>query len=266
MMVDHEGESARTLDRLEALAIDDALGLLEEEEFQELQALRAELGLKSDESYELAAAFAVMASPPDQPLPPHLREEILRTGEMQVSGQVPPTTRPAPPRSARGPRPRSNRWFWIAAASMAFALVGWWPVLFNSSSLDLAAQRRALLQHEVVQTDWSPTEDPAARGLQGDVVWDNEAQQGYMRFVGLEPNDPNQSQYQLWIFDAARDERYPVDGGVFDVDDEGEVLVPIDPAVGVIEPTLFAVTVEVPGGVVVSDRSRVVALARVGQS
>lgn len=263
-MAGHEADTSNTLDRLEALAIDDALGLLEEDESQELQALRAELGLKSDESFELTAAFASLARPSDEELPTHLREKILRTGELRVR-QKTGSERAAAPRSVLGPRSRSDRWFWIAAAAIAFALVGWWPALFGGSGLDLDAQRRALLERSVVQSEWTPTEDPAAEGLQGDVVWDNEGQQGYMRFVGLEPNDPAQSQYQLWIFDGARDERYPVDGGVFDIGREGEVLVPIVPAVGVVQPTLFAVTVEKPGGVVVSDRGRVVALARVGE-
>ena len=245
------------------MAIDDALGLLDQEEYDELQRLRHDLGLKSDESFELTAAFASLARPDDEQLPQHLRERILRTGQAEVQRFV-VAAADRGPRRAVGPRPRSNRWFWIAAASVAFALVSWWPALFGRS-LDLEAQRRGVLERAAILQDWSATEDPAAQGLEGDVVWDNETQQGYMRFVGLQPNDPTQSQYQLWIFDAQRDERYPVDGGVFDVRADGEIIVAIRAAVEIQDPTLFAVTVEQPGGVVVSDRSRVVALARVGQ-
>ena len=43
-----------------------------------------------------------------------------------------------------------------------------------------------------------------------------------MRFRGLAANNPTQIQYQLWMFDAERDERYPVDGGVFDVPAGGD--------------------------------------------
>jgi len=32
-----------------------------------------------------------------------------------------------------------------------------------------------------------------------------------MRFSGLPANDPQQEQYQLWIFDASRGEDYPID-------------------------------------------------------
>ena len=38
-----------------------------------------------------------------------------------------------------------------------------------------------------------------------------------MRFVNLAANDPQQNVYQLWIFDAHQDEKYPVDGGIFNV-------------------------------------------------
>ena len=55
-----------------------------------------------------------------------------------------------------------------------------------------------------------------------------------------------------------------MDGGVFDVSADGEVIVPIDPKLGVVDPTLFAVTIEKPGGVVVSSRERLPLLASVG--
>ena len=84
-----------------------------------------------------------------------------------------------------------------------------------------------------------------------------------MRFRGLAANDPAVAQYQLWIFDAERDEAYPVDGGVFDVPPEanGDVVVRIDPRLVVSRAVAFAVTVEQPGGVVVSSRSRLPLLA-----
>jgi hypothetical protein len=84
-----------------------------------------------------------------------------------------------------------------------------------------------------------------------------------MRLQGLAANDPGVVQYQLWIFDKARDAKYPVDGGVFDVTG-GEVVVPIVAKLHVEQPTLFAVTVERPGGVVVSDRKRIAIVASAG--
>jgi anti-sigma-K factor RskA len=85
-----------------------------------------------------------------------------------------------------------------------------------------------------------------------------------MRFVGLPANDTSAEQYQLWIFDGTRDDRYPVDGGVFDIPAGAtEVVVPIHARLPVRQAALFAVTVERPGGVVVSSRERIVALAQV---
>ncbi len=84
-----------------------------------------------------------------------------------------------------------------------------------------------------------------------------------MVFTGLKPNDPKRQQFQLWIFDPTRAdwEAKPVDGGVFDVSSDGEVVVPIDAKLNVRETALFAVTLEVPGGVVVSERERLVLTA-----
>jgi len=99
----------------------------------------------------------------------------------------------------------------------------------------------------------------------GDVVWDPATQQGFMRFAALAVNEPTRFQYQLWIFDAARDERFPVDGGVFDIPaGVTEVLVPIRAKLPVSNAVLFAVTVEAPGGVVVSGRERIVLTAQLG--
>lgn len=130
---------------------------------------------------------------------------------------------------------------------------------------DLAAERQALAsQRFVLRRNWAPGGDPAGRDVEGDVVWDARTQTGYMRFVGLRRNDRSNEQYQLWIFDARRDQRYPVDGGVFDVDDAGEAVVPIRARLPVGSPLMFVVTLERAGGVVVSDRSRLVVVARIG--
>ncbi len=116
---------------------------------------------------------------------------------------------------------------------------------------------------DLFQMNWTATEDGYASGAGGDVVWSDSRNEGYMRISGLHVNDPSVDQYQLWVFDKTRDERYPVDGGVFDVTG-GEVIIPIDPKIAVDEAFLFAITVEKPGGVVVSDRERIVLLAQRG--
>lgn len=127
-----------------------------------------------------------------------------------------------------------------------------------------AEARAALLANQpfVLRRNWSSAGDPSGRGVTGDVVWDARTQTGYMRFVGLRRNDAAREQYQLWIFDGRRDQRYPVDGGVFNADGSDEVVVPIRARLPVGTPLAFAVTLERAGGVVVSDRERVVVIAR----
>jgi anti-sigma-K factor RskA len=127
-----------------------------------------------------------------------------------------------------------------------------------------AAEARAALlasAADVTTLAWTATDDPNGKGSSGDVVWSASAQKGYMRFVGLAPNDAKAIQYQLWIFDKERDQAFPVDGGVFDVSSTGEVIIPITAKLRVDEPVLFAVTIEKPGGVVVSKRERIVVTA-----
>ena len=75
-----------------------------------------------------------------------------------------------------------------------------------------------------------------------------------MSLTNLPVNDPKSKQYQLWIVDPARDEK-PVDGGVFDITaSEGEVIIPIRNPLAVTNPQAFVITLEQPGGVVVSKQ------------
>jgi hypothetical protein len=114
----------------------------------------------------------------------------------------------------------------------------------------------------LLQRSFLPGSDATGQAVRGDVVWDANSQTGYMRFHGLRRNDPNVEQYQLWIFDARRDERFPVDGGVFNVRNaSGEEVIRFAARLNVEVPLMFVVTVERRGGVVVSDRSRVAAVA-----
>ena len=86
-----------------------------------------------------------------------------------------------------------------------------------------------------------------------------------MRFEGLDPNNPEIEQFQLWVFDNARArwEELPVDGGVFNIPSKEEVIVPIEARIPVEKAVLFAITVEKPGGVVVSQREKLILTAGV---
>jgi hypothetical protein len=188
----------------------------------------------------------------------------------------------AAPSRARG----GGAYGWIAAAAcLVLAVIGWErspppaapvavatppPVVAPPPEKPVpptaAEQRAALLaKADSLKIPLGATKDPAAAGVTGDVVWDPVTQRGFLHFTGLPPNDPSVHQYQIWIFDSGRDKRYPVDGGVFDVPaDAGEVVIPIRASLMVRKPAAFAVTIEKPGGVVVSGRERVVALGQAG--
>ena len=109
--------------------------------------------------------------------------------------------------------------------------------------------------------DFSPASDPYAK-ISGEVVWNDERQEGYMSLANLPVNDPTKNQYQLWIIDPKRDE-IPVDGGVFDIPVGSETaIIPIRNALQVSKPTVFVITLEQPGGVVKSKLEVVVASAK----
>ena len=128
----------------------------------------------------------------------------------------------------------------------------------NGNLVSAIELRDSLIREgSAVVWDWS------GGGSNGDVVWDGLSQRGTMRFAGLPANDPTKSQYQLWIFDSKRDAAFPVDGGVFNVPEHSaETVISISPKIVVHEAQAFVVTVETPGGVVVSGREQVVRQAK----
>ncbi|MEM8874518.1 MAG: anti-sigma factor [Planctomycetota bacterium] len=96
---------------------------------------------------------------------------------------------------------------------------------------------------------------------EAEVAWDNEQQIGVLRVRNLPANDVVEAQYQLWIVDATRPDdngRNRVDGGVFDVAPEtlnvdGWSEIQIDSKLPVGDAVGFAITLEPPGGSVVSE-------------
>lgn len=152
------------------------------------------------------------------------------------------------------PRPPSRwNWGWATAAALALVLVATNLVDFDSS-ISIEAAREELLADANGTTllPWAKPEDPAYAEVRGDVVWNDERQEGYMLLTGMPVNDPAKSQYQLWVVDPERDGN-PVDGGVFDIPaGTSTVVIPIDTKLAVEKPLAFAITREQPGGVVVS--------------
>jgi anti-sigma-K factor RskA len=247
-----------------------------------LNPARTEPPHSADESHELllgelTAALAAEASSSLDALPEaaaaraiHVGEAMVRARASSVTVDANQTAPAAAPRAAQsgrsfsGSRARTlTAWSgWLAAAAM-LAVVVREPraVVAPTPLVPTAAQLHdslALADAKSVRIAWTATGDSTAVGAEGDVVWSATGQRGVMRIVGLAPNDRTKWQYQLWIFDKNRDERYPVDGGVFDIPaGSREVYVPIDARVPVDEATLFAVTIEPAGGVVVSTRERI---------
>jgi hypothetical protein len=225
--------------------------------------------------------------------------ELMAAGnvlEFKAPPAVPPTVPPAavsaaapPPRTAAPSRSASLGWL-AAAACLLLAIFGWLrsppPGAPPASTAQVepaavappseppqppspptpAEERAAMLaQADAVKVTLGATKDPAAVGVTGDAVWDPVSQKGFLHFVGLGSNDPKVRQYQIWVFDGKRDKRYPVDGGVFDVPaGASEVVIPIRASLPIGQAKAFAVTVEQPGGVVVSALGHVVALGTAG--
>ena len=157
---------------------------------------------------------------------------------------------------------------WAAAAAMLIAVLVQFAGTMQQDQTPAQIERVQFMQNheDAVELEWNDWalegQPPEIQGVQGDVVWSDEAQTGYMRFVGLPQNDPGDRQYQLWIVDAERGMSQRISGGVFNADESGEIVIPIDdPEIPVNEAAAFALTIEKPGGVWVSDMSRRVVIA-----
>ena len=253
------------------------------EHWEELEAARLLYGLSVEEQAEhgrlsakvphdqtpslehMVASLDVIWSGGDSmPLPEHLRRAIRSQAEQELSANRVSAATSLGAHSRPVSRVQPYLPWLVSAACLVFAVSNWILNSSRSTTKNLAEVRSEIISSapDVQRADWSAGPTPIA-GASGDVVWSSQRQQGVMRFQGLPVNSPTKEQYQLWIFDKNQSDKTPVDGGVFDVTTEGEVLVSIDPKLKVQEAFLFAVTIEKPGGVVVSSRDRLPLLANV---
>ena len=263
-------------DELLDLLTERALGGLSPADEARLNELLEAAGLKDNDDMELAVAAAMnaFASAEDAsdsvPIPEGLEQKLLADADRFFSGEETAAqntnidkvtdiesarSRHAANTSAtRVKPPRTGRLGWAVAAMLALVVVFTQLPDAGPEPFDPAAARIALVaQAETEVIEWGRSDIPAFNRVTGDVVWNNERQEGYLRLVGMPANDPNIAQYQLWIVDPERDAN-PVDGGVFDVPQgAGEIIIPIHAKLDVSDPDAFAITREQPGGVVVSD-------------
>jgi hypothetical protein len=129
-------------------------------------------------------------------------------------------------------------------------------------ALSPAQERQQLLASatDARQSNWGDFDPKNPKNIQGDVVWSNSAQKGFVRFTNLPVNDKTKGTYQVWIFD--KDQKDPVSAGTFDISENGEVVVPIDSSLKIGDATMFGITAEKPGGVPKSDLKNVMAVAK----
>jgi len=261
-------------ERLMELHADRAIWGLDELEETELTVALASSASDYDMSWELAAGLAAYALLDEiEPAPEHLIEKLREDANEYFASQhdsdakrtpilisKPAPARPEALKPARSPASMLG-WYLAAAALVLVSWLGWDRF---GGALEPSAERVALLTSSgAIQVEWQAVPSERRGDPEGDVVWSSLEQRGFMRFRGLPANDPGQFQYQLWIFDDERSDPQPIDGGVFDISDAGiETLVPIDAKLHVSNAVTFAVTIEPPGGVVVSKQEHIVTLAK----
>ena len=281
-------------ERLLDLLCDKATGSLTDEEARELAELSASANTDMDaQSLELTAAAIMLAVTEIEDMPRHLEATLLGAAQRHFAGKNASTDGAGrlPVRTIQLSESKPSRsffdWFgWAVAAAACIALVG--TVYYNQqrittlqaqmeelrrpapapAQLTVAQQRDQLIREarDLARASWTKGTTKESEGVTGEVVWSDDKQMGYMTFRGLPANDPNREAYQLWIFEQANLEAHPKDGGVFNVSETGEVIVPIEAKLKVTDPKVFAITVEKPGGVVVSSREKIAALAPVKPS
>ncbi len=258
------------------LACDAATGDLATADLALCEASRHDHAAEFDEFDRIAAALAVGLTPIEQ-APGDVRDRLMRT--LPAIEAEPIESRPlrvSPPASSAPKAASLWRSRAIAGWSIAalLALVAGVILIVRATPPQApspADARRQLIARGATPIAWGEWSDPSVQavvqGVRGDVVWDDQRQEGYMRFVGLPTNDPSEAQYQLWILDGRYEDPLSqrVSGGVFDIPPGAEEwVVPIRQGMPIEDAVGFAITVERPGGVWVSDMSQRVAIALKG--
>lgn len=282
-------------ERLLDLLTDEVLFGLDENEQNELQELEKLFPeLKDDNSLEFAVGAIGLTNLNVEPMPKHLQSKILADADTFFAEKQPAkvVNFQSPLREEKEENigeeiqktfefePKRPFMQWLGWAFAGLACIGLGISLWANFQkpkevvrevirevpqkvLPIDEQYKNLLSSakDLKKTPWvNPKND---KEILGEVVWSEAEQKGFMKFKGLAANDVTKESYQLWIFDATQDEKTPIDGGVFDYANNGEVLIPIKANLKFKDPKLFAITAEKRGGVMVSGREKIVAIAKV---
>lgn len=266
----NEQNEERMLDLLCKQAVE-GLTQTEENELRELETMGF-TGVDLQSLEYTAAAISTLGVSGDDKLPDHLKSKILAAADEHFVGK-----RIAPQAPAIITETKTPIWAWLgwaaAAAASLLLVANLWvsnsrgpgPLVGGPPTTPTPAPEKltpnqlrekflaSVPPTEMVKAEWG------AGGIKeiepsGDVVWSDATQTGYLRVKGLPKNDPNNNTYQLWIVAENQDSKTPVDGGTFDINSDGEVIIPIDAKVRTLNPKAFAITIEKPGGVVVSTQ------------
>ena len=239
-------------------------------------------------SFEMTAAAIGLIDLKAEQMPDHLQAKILADANdfFARNTVIETADTDAPPQREIQLVDTTRRgsfmdWFgWAVAAAACIALAvnlystrdltqvaggGPTPTPTQEEKLDPAQQRQRLMDSpgQVIMAELKKGNVKEMPEVSGDIVWSDAKQAGFLRVKGLPKNDVSKETYQLWIYDETQDKKTPIDGGIFDINADGEVIIPIDSRLKAKNPSLFAITIEKPGGVVVSKGEKVAAMAPV---
>jgi anti-sigma-K factor RskA len=247
-------------DRLCELLADRALGAVTADEELELEALLAAGQRVDGLPFEMTAAvleLSMLRATDMTPMPSTVLVRIEASGAAwaAVTSQV------VRPRRTSGRIWRATvvgtPWM-AAAACLVLAGLAW----RRASGADPIAVTEKDPNKTVVQV--AAWDGGPGKSVHGRLCWSEDQQCGYLKLQGLPPNDC-EHQYQLWIIDQ-RGTGERISGGTFNCTGSGECTVPFRPALHVQDAQEFAITMEKPGGTMMSDMSRKVAIGRCSKS
>ena len=261
---------------------------LDEAEIGQLTDLSAALNYSADDSFDLtAAAIGLSESNMDEAMPAHLNAKLSSLADSMFASSVPVVAATVEVDDIQPTfefEPKKSSWSWLgwAVASLAcIALaVNVYFTRFEQPVTVAVAPTPTVTPEKpspakqfedlnrsgnIIKASLGAVPDAPAelKGVGGDVIWSDEKQVGYIRLRNIPQNDKAKSTYQIWIFEENQGVKTPIDGGTFDVDANGDVIIPITAKLKAKKPATFAITVEKPGGVVVSERKKIAAIGNV---